>query len=204
MSRDDERLQFETDDARFSTRLPEGKFPNYEAVLTGVAELSKKARIVLIDSKELLFGIKRAQVTEDDRSHCIYLTLGSDHLVVGGTAGDTSKVAAVVVGAPIKMGVCSNYLADCVKACGSPKVRVTLTDSFIAIKVEPENQRPDLLIRTFVMSNEDLKLYVATNREARRQDYPESGTRRRRVPRQREPLASVDIHRWHSVRARSQ
>lgn len=142
-----ERVFFFDGDSVVSSRLLTGQFPKYEYIY----ELTTPNRTVTANSLAMLSSITRARVVEDKRSNCLYVAVSATGIKLEGKPNSQSEVPANVAGAPMRFGVSSIYLAECIKACASDKVSLLLSAPDSAIQAVPETLAGDLKIRTLVM-----------------------------------------------------
>jgi DNA polymerase III subunit beta len=118
------------------TRLLEGPFPDYRAVIPGNNDKS-----LLIDREAFILGIRRVSITADRITSQIRLGLEKDRLELSakGTDGSSAEdeLAVSYDGPALEIGFNYSYLQDILKNIASDNVQLRLRDPQSAVLVEP-------------------------------------------------------------------
>lgn len=129
------------------TRLLEGPFPDYRAVLP-----ANNDKLVVVDRDSLAMGIRRVSITADRITSQIRLGLEKNRLELSAKGTDGShaedEIPVAYDGDALEIGFNYNYLQDILKNVRSDSVQLRLRDSQSAALVEPfgaEEASGDLL-----------------------------------------------------------
>ena len=145
---EDEKLEFDLDENNLFfrvgnrtliSRIIEGKFPNYEAVIpqdnTGVMTVSRE---------EMADAIRRVSLLSTERSRGIKLNLSKGLISLFssnpeiGEARD--KVNAEYEGEELEIGFNSHYLLDFLNTVKAEKIRIELKDENSAVLMKPDGE----------------------------------------------------------------
>lgn len=143
---DNEKLEFDLDENNLFfrvknrtliSRIIEGKFPNYEAVIP-----KDNPNIFLVSREEIVEGIKRVALLSTERSRGIKFFIKENQLRLFssnpeiGEARD--RVDIEYNGQELEIGFNSQYLLDFLNTARTDKVRFELKDENSAVLVKPE------------------------------------------------------------------
>ena len=125
-------------DVRFSSKLIDGKFPDYGRVIPDAEQCDKR---LSIDRESLRQCLVRASVLSSDKHRTVRLTLGQDILKVAAnnpeqeTADDELEIE--YAGESLEIGFNVSYLIDALATLSSEKADIFLTDSSSSCLVQP-------------------------------------------------------------------
>jgi len=120
-------IRFTTKRAMVFSRLIEGNFPDYSAVIPKANE-----RKAAIDCEALRSALRRASLLAQDRAKSVKLTLSSGKLTLFARAQDVGEasveIAADYAGDPFEIIFNPDYLLDYLRTVTEPKVTLALKD----------------------------------------------------------------------------
>ena len=132
----DKQLSFRAGQTVLHTRLLEGPFPDYNAVLP-----QGNDKLVTVDREVLIQAIRRVSITADRITSQIRLGLESGRLELSARGSDGSQaedeVAVSYDGEAMEIGFNYTYLLDVLKNMKSDSVLLSLRDSQNAALVSP-------------------------------------------------------------------
>ncbi len=141
------QLSFEVGSTILHSRLLEGPFPDYHAVIPA----SNDKRVV-VDRDAFGQAIRRVSITADRITSQIRLGVESGRMELSGTGTDGSRaedeIPVSYEGDAMEIGFNFNYLQDILKNIGADSICMLLSDSQSAAVIEPEGEdkeRGDLL-----------------------------------------------------------
>lgn len=142
-------LFFSSGVERLCVRQKEGTFPNYGVMLGKPIGNC----VVTASSKELLKLIRQAAISADERSGCLYLTIGKDFFYISGQSANrrANKVPCTISGVPMSVGVNATYFGDCIRSADSESVAISFTAPDAFILIEPKVQDESMRRRSLVM-----------------------------------------------------
>ena len=134
---DDNNLFFKVDNRTLMSRVIEGKFPNYEAVIP-----KENPNSLVLPREEILDAIRRVSLLSTERSRGIRFSLEQDQLRLFssnpeiGEARD--KLEIDYKGDKIEIGFNAQYIMDFLTTAKSDNVRFELSDENGAVLMKPE------------------------------------------------------------------
>ncbi|HEX6988475.1 MAG TPA: DNA polymerase III subunit beta [Bacillota bacterium] len=136
------QIHFDLGDARLSSRLIEGQYPNVLDLLPHDYPIRLR-----VDRDALLEAAERASLMSDSRlaSRLIVLELGADRLVIRSQDPEVGQayeeVPAEVEGEELRIGLNARYLTDGLKAMVAGDVQLEFIDPVKAVRVSsPEDE----------------------------------------------------------------
>ena len=136
---DENNLFFKVDNRTLMSRIIEGKFPNYEAVIP-----KENPNFLVISREEILDAIRRVSLLSTERSRGIRFSLEKDQLRLFssnpeiGEARD--KLEIDYKGDDIEIGFNAQYIMDFLTTAKSDNVRLELRDENSAVLMKPEGE----------------------------------------------------------------
>ena len=129
-------------DVRFSSKLIDGKFPDYGRVIPDAEQCDKR---LSMDRESLRQSLVRTSVLSSDKHRTVRLTLGSDALKIAATnpeqeTAEDELVEIEYTGEGIEIGFNVSYLVDALATLPSERVDVFLTDSSSSCLIQPSGQ----------------------------------------------------------------
>lgn len=138
----DNQLSFRAGNTVLHTRLLEGPFPDYNAVIP-----KDNDKDVTVDKAEFAQAIRRVSITADRITSQIRLGIekGRMELTARGTEGSQSEdeVAVSYAGAAMEIGFNFSYLQDILKNLRSETVALSLRDAQSAALIRPVTEQGD-------------------------------------------------------------
>jgi DNA polymerase-3 subunit beta len=133
------QLSFRVGQSVLHTRLLEGPFPDYNAVLP-----KGNDKLVTIDRETLAQAIRRVAITADRITSQIRLGLEAERLELSARGSDGSRtedeVAVAYSGEALEIGFNYSYLLDILKNMKSDSIQLSLRDGQSAALVAPANE----------------------------------------------------------------
>ena len=133
------QLSFRASQTVLHTRLLEGPFPDYNAVLP-----KGNDKIVTVDREVLGQAIRRVSITADRITSQIRLGLEEDRLELSAKGSDGSRaedeVAVGYAGDAMEIGFNYNYLLDILKNVKANNVQLSLRDAQSAVLIAPADE----------------------------------------------------------------
>lgn len=139
----DNQIGFRIGNTMLITKLIEGRYPNYEAVIP-----SENKNTLTLDLDQFHAAVRRASIVSNEISRQIRLKLRSDHLQVTvedieqGNEGQET-VPCTFVGEPMDIGYNAGYVLDILKQVDTPEVMFELGTPTSAGIVKPTEQEKD-------------------------------------------------------------
>lgn len=136
---DENNLFFRVSNRTLISRIIEGKFPNYEAVIP-----QDNTGVLIVSREEMSDAIRRVSLLSTERSKGIKLNLSKGQVNLFssnpeiGEARD--KVNAEYEGGELEIGFNSQYLLDFLVTAKSEKIRIELKDENSAVLMKPEGE----------------------------------------------------------------
>lgn len=145
------QLSFRAGDTVLHTRLLEGPFPDYEAVIP-----KANNRIVTVDREALAQAVRRVSITADRITNQVRLGIEPGRMELSATGSDGSRAEDEIEvgyeGEAIEIGFNFNYLLDCLKNMRAETIELAMKDAQSAALVRPataekpaEDEAEDLL-----------------------------------------------------------
>lgn len=138
----DNQLSFRAGNTVLHTRLLEGPFPDYNAVIP-----KDNDKDVTVDKAEFAQAIRRVSITADRITSQIRLGIekGRMELTARGTEGSQSEdeIAVSYAGAAMEIGFNFSYLQDILKNLRSETVALSLRDAQSAALIRPVTEQGD-------------------------------------------------------------
>ena len=130
------------DDIRFSSKLIDGKFPDYSRVIPDVEHCDKR---LSMDRESLRQSLVRTSVLSSDKHRTVRLTLGSDVLKVAANnpeqeTAEDELVEIEYAGESIEIGFNVSYLIDALGTLPGERADVFLTDSSSSCLIQSGEQ----------------------------------------------------------------
>lgn len=137
---DGRNISFKTDTDSFSSRLIEGKYPNYNAVIPSVSD--KEATI---DRQTLLSAIRRVSVFAEKANRMVVMTFSGMSLLLAGHDFDSSTSAEETVfcgyqGRDIRIGFSAENLMLILENTDASEVRFRMSEPCRAAIIEPTSE----------------------------------------------------------------
>ncbi len=121
-------LQIEFNAIRMTSKLIDGRFPDYNRVMP-----SQTDNVVTADREMLKQSLLRASILSNEKYRGIRLTLAPDLIKLQAQNPDQEEadieVEVVYKGEPIEIGFNVNYMLDVLNVCDSDMVQIALRDS---------------------------------------------------------------------------
>ncbi len=135
---DENNLFFRVGNRTLISRVIDGKFPNYEAVIP-----SDNKNIMIVSREEFADAIRRVSLLSTERSRGVKFNIEKDQLRLFSSSPEIGeakdKVDIDYDGEQIEVGFNSQYLLDFLSIVKSDKVRFELKDENSAVLIKPEN-----------------------------------------------------------------
>lgn len=137
------QIGFRIGNTTLITKLIEGRYPNYEAVIP-----SENKNMLTVDLDQLHASVRRASIVSNEISRQIRLKLRSDHLQIlvedieQGNEGQET-IPCTYVGEPMDIGYNAGYVLDILKQVDTPEVVFELGTPTSAGIVKPTEQEKD-------------------------------------------------------------
>ena len=134
-------VQMTIGDVRFSSKLIDGKFPDYSRVIPDAGQCDKQ---LSMDRESLRQCLVRTSVLSSDKHRTVRLTLGSDKLMVAAnnpeqeTAEDELDIE--YAGESLDIGFNVSYLIEALATLPSETVDFFLTDSSNSCLIQPHGR----------------------------------------------------------------
>ena len=134
-------VQMAIDDIRFTSKLIDGRFPDYGRVIPDVAQCDKK---LSMDRESLRLCLVRTSVLSTDKHRTVRLTLGPGTMKVAAsnpeqeTAEDEIEIE--YAGEGIEIGFNVSYLIDALATLPSETADIFLTDSSSSCLIRPHGR----------------------------------------------------------------
>jgi len=133
----DNHLRVSVDDKKLTTKLIEGKFPDYERVIPVAGE-----KVVLADRELLKQGLSRAAILSNEKFRGIRLILGDKTLkaVAHNPEQEEAEEEMEVEyeGEALEIGFNVSYLLDVLNTVTDAKIRIALSDGASSCLLTPE------------------------------------------------------------------
>ena len=124
-------------DIRFTSKLIDGRFPDYERVIP-----KPKGNILKADRETLRGALQRAAILSNEKYRGIRLEVSADLLRIQANNPDqeeaTDEVAVDYQGQPMEIGFNVNYLVDALAAVDGEQVQLGLVDPNSSCLIESE------------------------------------------------------------------
>ena len=137
------QIGFRIGNTMLITKLIEGRYPNYEAVIP-----SENKNTLTMDLDQFHAAVRRASIVSNEISRQIRLKLRSDHVQImvedieQGNEGQET-VSCTYVGEPMDIGYNAGYVLDILKQVDTPEVLFELGTPTSAGIVKPTEQEKD-------------------------------------------------------------
>lgn len=134
-------VQMVIDDVRFSSKLIDGRFPDYERVIPDAEQCDKR---LSMDREALRQSLVRTSVLSSDKHRTVRLTVGTGVLKVAAnnpeqeTAEDELEIE--YTGESIEIGFNVSYLIDALATLPSEIADIFLTDSSSSCLIQPHDR----------------------------------------------------------------
>lgn len=132
-------IRVETDGTRLTSKLIDGRFPDYGRVIP-----VKSGGIVKADRKVVREALQRTAILANEKYRGVRLELGPDSLVISANNPEqeeaTETVAVEYDGAEMEIGFNVNYLLDALAAVDGEKMELHVTDGNSSCLVRGEEQ----------------------------------------------------------------
>lgn len=130
------QLSFRAGDTVLHTRLLEGPFPDYEAVIP-----KSNNRIVTVDREALAQAVRRVSITADRITNQIRIGVESGRMELSATGSDGSRAEDELEvgyeGEALEIGFNFNYLLECLKNMRADTIEFAIKDAQSAALVRP-------------------------------------------------------------------
>ena len=129
---------FKKDDFILVSRVIDGQFPNYEAVIP-----KNNDRRVVIDKETFNHALKRVSLLSDEKSRMVKLKIEKNHMeLISDTVGIGEAREGIDVnykGDELNIGLNARYMLDVIATVDSDKVFLDLKDSISPSILMPSN-----------------------------------------------------------------
>lgn len=137
---------FDFDNVQITTRLIDGKYPNYDAVIP-----KKNENVMTIDRAEFLNSIRRVSIYSNRNTHMAKLSIKKNKLNIIAQDMDFSNEANEDVkceyrGSDIEIGFNSKYLSEILNSLDGDEVNLQMSDASHAGVFVPEKSKEDVLM----------------------------------------------------------
>ena len=136
------QLQLNLPGLRFTSKLIEGKFPDYDRVVPRPEACDKQAKV---DRDTLRQSLARASILSNEKYRAIRLNLDSTVLKVLANNADQEEaedeVEAEYIGESLEIGFNVSYLIDALTALPSKAARLHLTDADSSCLITPDSSK---------------------------------------------------------------
>jgi DNA polymerase-3 subunit beta len=126
-ARDDSHLFFQLDTRLLISRILNGQFPNYEAVLP--RENNKK---IVLERNEFNDAVRRVSQLADQRSHALKFSVSQEGVELSASSPEygeaTESIGKEYAGEPITIGFNGQYLLDFLAAAPEGPISIELKD----------------------------------------------------------------------------
>ena len=130
-------VRVETEDFTFTSKLVDGKFPDYQRVLPAAG-----SNIVLGDRQELRQAFSRAAILSNEKYRGVRLTLNEGLMTIVANNPEQEEAEEQVVidynGDDIEIGFNVNYLQDVANVLSGDNMKLTLTDASGSALIEEQ------------------------------------------------------------------
>ncbi|WP_066634182.1 DNA polymerase III subunit beta [Desulfolucanica intricata] len=120
------QIFFIMNDIKITSRLINGRFPNYKQVIP-----QSYISVINLNLKEILEAVERASSLNDSNSQLIKLDCAYNNYIVVSTSNEAGQIyeeiPAVVEGEPIQIFFNSRYLIDALKAVNTENIYLNLS-----------------------------------------------------------------------------
>ena len=131
------QIVLNTKDVMISTKLIEGKFPDYTQVVP-----KENDKVVVAGRAAIMDALRRISILSVERSNVVMMKLKKGQVEISSTdpnAGEGSEELEVDYGGPaLEVGLNARYILDALTAMDSESVRLEIGDELSAILVKPE------------------------------------------------------------------
>lgn len=138
-------LRAQTDDFTFTTKLVDGKFPDYERVLPRAG-----GNLIQAVRQELRQAFARAAILSNEKYRGVRLILEPSQLTLVANNPEQEEAEEIVTidyeGAGFEIGFNVSYLVDVLNALGGDSVRISLADANSSALVESVNNSDALYV----------------------------------------------------------
>ncbi len=135
-------VQIELPDVRFTSKLIDGKFPDYDRVIPRAEESDKQ---ITVDRESLRQTLARASILSNDKYRAIRLILDTNVLRVVANNPEQEEaedeVAVDYEGESLEVGFNVSYLIDALGALPGDTATVYLTDASSSCLITPEGEQ---------------------------------------------------------------
>jgi len=124
----------EIDGIKFLTRLVEGSYPDYKAVIP-----VNNDKIAVIDRRSFINSLKRVSILSREHFNTVSLDFNKNSLVISSSAPELGEAKDEIEieyqGEPLNIVFNANYLIDALEHAMSGKVKIAMSDSDKAIYI---------------------------------------------------------------------
>ena len=132
-------VQVEQSEFRFTSKLIDGRFPDYEAVVPDVEQCERE---MSVDCECLRQCLARASILSNDRYRAVRLAFADDLMRVSANNPEheeaEDEIEVSYTGEPLEVGFNVAYLIDAVSAIPSKRLQLFLTDASSSCLIRPE------------------------------------------------------------------
>ncbi len=133
------QILFKIGDIEFTSRLIEGRFPDYERIIP--KECKSKAEV---ETQALQMNVRRVSLFARESNNSIKVSVTNDSKLVISTdetkvGEDRAEVDIVLVGENNKTALNAEYLLDVLAAIGTPKLSLQMDDKLSPVVIKPCN-----------------------------------------------------------------
>lgn len=130
------QLSFRVGATELHTRLLDGPFPDYEAVIP-----RQNDKVVTVDRELFLHAVRRVSITADRMTSQIRLGIEKGRMELSATGTDGSRsedeIQVAYDGDAIEVGFNFNYLQDILRNLGEDTVQMAMKDAQSAVLITP-------------------------------------------------------------------
>ncbi len=132
-------IRIELEDITFTSKLIDGRFPDYDRVIPSTAD-----NIISANKNDLKSALQRTAILSNEKYRGIRLIIKDSSLLLQAQNPEQEeaeeKIAITYQGEPIEIGFNVNYLLDALSAIDSDTVNISLIDSNSSCLIsEPDN-----------------------------------------------------------------
>jgi DNA polymerase III subunit beta len=132
-------IQLDTGAVAFTSKLIDGKFPDYRRV---IPDRDENAKVIVADRDLVRQSLQRAAILSNEKYRAVRLALEPNQLLVAASNPDLEEAEDVVEvdyeGDALEIGFNVNYLIDALGTVPSDRVRILLTDASSSCLILPE------------------------------------------------------------------
>ena len=138
MSLGSNHLSVKTSECALTTKLVDGKFPDYEKVIP-----RDGTRVIKGDRETLRLAFARAAILSNEKYRSVRITLNPDQMTIQANNPEQEEAEEVVEiecdATELEIGFNVSYLQDVLGAIGNETIKMTLADTNSSALIEPDD-----------------------------------------------------------------